>query len=734
MKVRSHLAVMAAAILLPVAVFSGLALDQMLKAEREAVLRSMREAARATTLAIDRDWSYGEGVARALSSSAQLPNDDLAGFYAQAQSANRGKFFHTVLLDVDGQQLLNTVKPFGSAIISPTPAAQARVRNVLSKQSHQISNLIIGRATGKPVVTIEVPVTLASGRQYVISEWMYAAYFKQAFPTQGVPPSWLIGIFDRAGVTISRNRGPEDFIGKQPKGDLLQAILTGSRSYIKNQSRDGIELYTVLVRSPQSGWTVAVGVPAEEIESTARKAVVLAALGLLAAIGIAIGGAWLFGRRLVTAINRAAQAAALLGQSKLPTLAATGVQEVDNVYLALRDAGMALQRTEHERIMLLIRAREAQTLAERQNKAKDDFLAMLGHELRNPLSAITASVALIAREDIAPEASKRVREVIKRQSGMLTHIVDDLLDASRVVTGKVTLSIQRIDLREIAHACLNALRARGLTTQYQLDASIVQVWVDGDPTRIAQVINNLLENAFKYTPAGGRISLRVGSDDDQAVVSVCDSGIGISSELLPHIFDVFVQAPMALDRAKGGLGIGLAVVQAMVQQHAGRVTAESDGEGRGSCFEVRLPLSAGIATTAAPLSSPRQEVRKGMKLLVIDDNDDAREMLAQLLSLQGVEVIQASNGEDGIRLAEALQPDCAIVDIGLPGIDGYQVALRLRAAPHNGGMRLIALTGYGQPTDKEKTKSAGFDRHLNKPVDLEQLLDAIFCQPLAPDL
>lgn len=725
MKVRLHLALMAAATLLPVVLFSGLALDRLLEAEREAVLRSMSEAARSTTLAIDRDWSYADGVLRALASSPHLSNNNLFEFYDQAQIANRGKNIYTTVLDDGGQQLMNTVIPFGSAIGSPLPASRLRVRNVLSKPAPQISDLIIGRATGKAVVTIEMPVTVANGRSLIISAWMYASYFNQTFPTQGVPQSWLIGIFDRGGVTVARNRGPDDFVGNRPKSDLLQAILSGNRNYIRNQSRDGIELYTVFVRSPQSGWTVAVGVPAEEIESTARKAVILTALGLLAAISIAVGGALLFGRRLVTSINKAAYAASLLGQGKLPPAAVQGVEEVDNVHMALHEAGVALQRTEQERKMLLSTAREAQMLAEKQNKSKDDFLAMLAHELRNPLSAITACVALIERDDIAPEARKRVSDVIKRQSGMLTHIVDDLLDASRVVTGKVTLSMQQVDLGEMAQACLSALRARGITDHYQINTSIASVTVDADPTRIAQIINNLLENAFKYTPEGGQIGLYVGICSDQAIVRVSDSGIGISSELLPQIFDVFMQAPTALDRAKGGLGIGLAVVKAMARQHAGSVTAESAGEGKGSCFEVRLPLSSDTATTTVRLRDPRQAGRKKLKLLAIDDNDDAREMLAQLLSLHGFEVSQAGSGEDGLRLAAALQPDCAIVDIGLPGIDGYEVALRLRGESCNSKMRLIALTGYGQSTDRERAKNAGFDWHFNKPVDIDRLVDAI---------
>ena len=725
MKVRSHLAFMAAAILLPVVLFSGLALNQFLEAERAAVLRSMTEAARATTLAIDQEWSYAEGVGRVLATSPALADEEFSLVHARAKLANSGKALHTVVINSEGQQILNTALPYGQPIAGPSQATLDRVRQVLSASAPQISNLIVGRATGKPIVTIEMPVTAKSGRSYVFSNWMYAADLNKAFPSKGIPPSWLIGIFDRQGVTIARNRGPEGFVGKQPKEDLLQAILTTDQTYIRNQSRDGLELYTVLARSPYSGWTVAVGVPAVEIEATARHAVLLASLGLLGAIGIALCGAMLFGRRLVNAIDRTAHAAALLGHGALPSVTVSNIVEVDKVNLALREAGKALQSTEQERNALLETARKAQVLAEKQNKAKDEFLAMLGHELRNPLSAITASVSLIDRHDVTPEAARRGYEVIKRQSGQLTHIVDELLDASRVITGKVTLSKQRLDLGETARSCLDASQARGLMTRYEVQTRIASVFVDADPTRLAQIINNLLENAFKYTPEGGRVALEVSKEDQQAVIRVSDSGIGISPELLPHVFDVFVQAPASLNRAKGGLGIGLAVVQAMAQQHAGRVSVQSVGEGHGSCFEVRLPIAPEGATAGISARTLQFTGAGSSRLLLIDDNDDARSTLSELLELYGFAVMQANDGQSGVRLAKEQLPDCAIIDIGLPDIDGYQVVRGLRADARTAGMNLIALTGYGQMADKQLAIEAGFNHHLTKPVDIDELVEAI---------
>lgn len=724
MKIRRHLALMATAVLVPVLLFSALSLNSLLNAERESLLQGMHAAASAASLAVEREWSYADGVARALAESRRLAEGDLAGFYQQAAGANSGSALHTALIGADARQVFNTVLPFGSRIKPADPKTRARIEGVLAGNGAQISNLIIGRATGRHVVTLERPVLLQDGRRMVLSQWYYASHFGAGISSGNLPPSWVVGLFDADGVTVARNRGPQDFVGKRPHPDLLAAIRSGRVAFIRNRSRDGVDLYTVLAHSKLSGWTVAVGVPVSVVEASARNAVLLTGAGLLAAIGFAVLAAWLFGRRLLNAFDNAERAAIALGRGESPVLEHSPIEEVGKLEVALANAGLALQGSAAEREFLLADAREARLVAESQNRAKDDFLAMLGHELRNPLSAITAGVSLLEHAAVPDEAKARAREAIRRQCGLLTNIVDELLDASRVMTGKVSLSKRPLDLGAATRACLDAAAMRGVGAGYQVRADIDSVIIDGDPTRIEQIITNLFDNAVKYTPAGGSIDVSVHAERGDAVLQVRDSGIGIGPALLPKIFDVFMQGAASLDRAKGGLGIGLAVVRAMVQQHGGSVAADSGGEGKGSTFTVRFPRAQG------PWQVQATHEEKGAapaptSVLVIDDNDDAREMLAQVLTMNGYRVQQAATGKLGVTMAGQSAPQVAVVDIGLPDISGYEVARQLRANAASARTRLVALTGYGQDSDRQKALDSGFDAHMTKPADIDELMRVI---------
>ncbi|MES2319177.1 MAG: response regulator [Pseudomonadota bacterium] len=371
----------------------------------------------------------------------------------------------------------------------------------------------------------------------------------------------------------------------------------------------------------------------------------------------------------------------------------------------------------------LTREMEERQAAERKSHAKDEFLAMLGHELRNPLSAISSAAALIGLPGAGPDTVGRAKQIIQRQSQHLSRIVDDLLDLSRAMSGKILLSRQPVEVAALVSACLDTFKATGRTSNYLLNMDMATGWVDGDPTRLEQIATNLIDNALKYTPSGGSIAISVGEDNGQVVLKVRDSGVGISQELLPHVFDVFVQASTTLDRAQGGLGIGLALVRRLVELHGGSVSAHSDGASAGSTFEIRLPH-------ALPATIPSVEIavlpESGKpSVLLIEDNEDGREMMATMLSACGYPIRHAADGLEGVQMAFAHLPDVALVDIGLPGIDGYEVARRLRKNDDTRHIKLIALTGYGLAEDQRRVLEAGFDLHLVKPVDINHLLEAI---------
>ncbi|MES2742937.1 MAG: response regulator [Pseudomonadota bacterium] len=372
----------------------------------------------------------------------------------------------------------------------------------------------------------------------------------------------------------------------------------------------------------------------------------------------------------------------------------------------------------------LSREIEEREVAERQNHAKDEFLAMLGHELRNPLSAISSAASLIGLPGVSADGVERARAIIMRQSQHLSRIVDDLLDLSRAMSGKILLSKTTLDLTLLVRTCVDIYTTTGRLADYRLHLHLTPAWVDGDPTRIEQIISNLIDNALKYTPPGGRIDIRTVADDAHIALTVTDSGVGIAAELLPHVFDVFVQGTSTLDRSQGGLGIGLSLVRRLTELHGGSVNAHSGGSGQGCTFTISLPRAAAAPDHAVSPATPA--VQHALPtVLLIEDNDDGREMMAMMLSCQGYQVQQASNGLMGLDVAASFQPGLALVDIGLPGIDGYEVARRLRADARTRDIRLIALTGYGLAEDKRRVLEAGFDMHLVKPVDIEHLLDAI---------
>jgi PAS domain S-box-containing protein len=352
------------------------------------------------------------------------------------------------------------------------------------------------------------------------------------------------------------------------------------------------------------------------------------------------------------------------------------------------------------------------------NRAKDEFLAMLSHELRNPLGAIATALAALDRVDPVGVAAARLRQIVHRQTHRLTRLVDDLLDVARAAAGKIALDTRPVDLAEVVRGCVSALLDSGRAGEHRVTVRAEPVVVDADVTRLEQVIMNLLDNAIRYTPPRGAVDVEVRRDGRAAMLTVADTGVGIAPEVLPRIFEVFTQGQQSMDRALGGLGVGLTLARRLVELHGGAIEAFSEGEGRGARFTVRLPVGAAARAPVAP-SPPKAAASR--RTLIIEDNDDAREGLRVLLGVLGHEVIEAAEGSQGVALALARQPEIVLVDLGLPGIDGYAVARAIRAHPAGRAMTLVAVTGYGQEDDRRRTKEAGFDAHLVKPVSQHAL-------------
>ena len=355
---------------------------------------------------------------------------------------------------------------------------------------------------------------------------------------------------------------------------------------------------------------------------------------------------------------------------------------------------------------------------------------MLSHELRNPLAPIANAVNLLRLQQNESPVQRQARTVIERQVGQLNHLVDDLLEVSRITTGRVQLRPERIAIGSVVERAVETAQPLISLRRHELTIALPPkpLWLHADAARLEQVIVNLLTNAAKYTDEGGRIELTVQQEGESAVLRVRDTGIGIAAELLPHIFELFTQAERSLDRSQGGLGIGLCLVRRLVELHGGTVTAQSV-PGQGSEFTVRLPLAKAAPPAPSPyLTDPLQPPGKPCRILVVDDNIDAAETLEMLLEVSGHAVKIAHEGMSALQAAQAWRPDVMLLDIGLPGLSGYEVAKRIRLSETLKSVVLIALTGYGQEADRQLSRQAGFDHHLVKPANfamLEKILDSV---------
>ena len=385
---------------------------------------------------------------------------------------------------------------------------------------------------------------------------------------------------------------------------------------------------------------------------------------------------------------------------------------VSGAVIVLRDA------SERRRVEAELRAND---------RRKDEFLAMLAHELRNPLAPISAAASLLDTPSIDPRQLRDVSAILARQVRHMTELVDDLLEVSRVTRGLVTLDTEVFDLRDSIHDAVEQVRASLDSYRHVLDLRIddAPLWVDGDRTRLTQVVANLLSNASKYTPEGGHITVRAGSAEHGVRISVEDTGVGMGPELLPHVFELFTQGERLLDRSQGGLGIGLALVRTIVDLHGGTVRAASPGRGAGSVFTVELPPADAAQRPRGTPASAADRDPGPLRIAIVDDNEDALRTIALLLELRGHRIRTFASAESALQSADHDPADVYILDIGLPGISGHELARRLRLHPRTAGAMLLALSGYGQTADVEASRAAGITEHLVKPVDPERLFTVL---------
>ncbi len=723
---RYHLLRLALAGLVPIAVFAGALMVLLWRQQQTQLFESLQDTARAVSLAVDREVEISTKRLEVLGSQDSFLAGRWAEFDRESQRllAASEDWVNLLVFSPAGEELVN-IRADGR---EPLPEFDdvSYVQQVIREARPVVSDLFVSPTSGEQVVHVAVPAAGDDGRTYVLAASLALRSFDRVLLDQSIRREGLAGIFDRELRYIARNRDSQRYLGAPPSPGLREEFAAQAAGIGRFPTYDSPEVYAAWTRSELTGWTVTFGVPAAPVEvSLGRSLSMLAAVGGVIVLGTVLVALHL-GRQLSGSMAAAtASATALARGEPLPKFEA-GVSEINLLSSALARADDILAhesreraRVEHERAQLLEREQQARREAEAAGRAKDEFLAMLGHELRNPLAPILFAVELAKSHADAP---RRELEVIERQARHIERLVNDLLDVARIVQGKISLRKKVDEVQPIIAKAVEIAAPLLETKQHVLRLEVPRagLCVEADETRLAQVVANLLTNAAKFTAASGEITLTAAREGDEVVIRVADNGVGIAPELLPHIFDIFTQGQRSNESTQG-LGLGLALVRSFVRLHGGTVAASSRGSGQGSEFTVRLPaVPCPRAEASAAELAASDDAASPTRILVVDDNVDAAETLASLLSVRGYEVRTAYDGRRALELARSFAPAVAIVDIAMPVMDGYQVAQALTREPER--PHLIAVTGYGQDHDRERSRAAGFDRHLVKPIAPAQLL------------
>lgn len=725
---RYRLFQLAASGLLPLALVATAVIAWLVEDRRDEAQRSALEVSRALATAVDAELRSTMSALQTLGLSDELQPAQLEAFQALARRVAERHGWRSVLLaDNTGRVLMSSALQLGSTAPQLVDA-ESMARAVTSRQP------VVGRVAEGPnghgaAFAVRVPILLGDEVRYVLSAVIPAEHVLTVVTRQGVAPSWLVSIYDQAGMRVARSR---DHASATPSPSLLAMLNSGQlQGSGTTTTLEGAAAYTGYTRLQDSGWVVAAGVLASEANRAVYPLLAAVAGGLLASLALSAFLAWLLARRVSQPIDVLKSAAVALGTGDRVELQPLGVAELDQVATALKQAGAERDRAarerreaEAEREALLARVTEALRMAEDAGRSKDEFLAMLGHELRNPLAPIATAMHLMERR--GDDTTRSERAVVQRQLAHMTRLVDDLLDVARITGKRMAMHFEPMRLETLLDKAAETVRPLLGERSLEIAASAParDAWLSADEVRLGQVLNNLLGNAIKFTGPQGRIVVRAWREKDRVHIQVRDDGLGMTPEVVQHVFDTFYQAPQASDRPLGGLGLGLAIARSLAEMHGGTVEAASEGPGKGSCFTVRLPVIDAPAAAEEPAQAQPAQATAG-RVLVVDDNQDAADTAAALLQLSGYSVATAYEPEAALATFDSFEPDVALLDIGLPGMNGYELAAQLRAHKRGGRCRLVALTGYGTQADVARAMQAGFDAHLTKPAAPDALLETV---------
>ena len=715
MRLRTSLFLLVVAIVLPLAAFSLALSAWLLEHQYESYISVIKDRNRAFMTAVDAEVQGHLFTLAAIAESRSLIEGRLERFHGEAAAvlARQPAWLDLILLDRGGRHLVNAYVPWGTAL-PEKPQQPESVWPVVEQRRPSVGNVIVGGPFQQRAgIPLRVPVVRDGEVAYVLSAILKPEAFDALFEAQRIPHGWVSGLVDANGAFISRI--PERPRGSRAGEQFIEEVRKAEEGWFRGRTVDGFETFTAFTVSELTGWSLGFAIPIELVYGPVRRAAWAAGGGLLAVVVLALAIAYWLGRRISRPIAQVAAAAQALGEQERPVKTGTNIREVSELEQALNAASAAILARDRE-----LRRQASELRVADANKSQ--FLALLSHELRNPLAPLLNGLSILkARTD--PETATRTHAMMERQIGQMRRLIDDLLDVSRIDRGKLELHTERIAVDAVIRNAIETAKPNieakqhALTVQYAPEP----LYVDGDPVRLAQVVSNLLNNAAKFTPPRGRIEISTRSEASQAVVCVRDTGIGFPPEDADRIFDSFVQLDASRNEAAGGLGLGLTLVRSLLEMHGGRVEARSLGEGQGAEFTIRLPLATAPESTAPP-AHVKTRARGGRRVLVVDDNTDAADTLADLLRIEGFDVSTAYSGDVALSRAKAFRPDVAFIDLNMPGMSGLDLARALRGDAGMAGLRLVALTGMGQQRDVQSTHAAGFDAHLTKPAPAHEVL------------
>ncbi|HZM35030.1 MAG TPA: ATP-binding protein [Burkholderiales bacterium] len=721
--IRGHLFQVLAFCIVPIGLFAAGLLYFHWQAQERERERSQIEAVRTLAAAVDN--ALDSSVQR-LSILARLWSASGARGELIYQQIRQALEAHpdwelVVAFRADGKAVFRSDMPLGRPV--PSMRLLEFWAPVLSgQQGALVSDVFSSPTRGVHIVSVGVPVVRDGKVTHILIAALNLRWFDGLLRRQQLAEGGVAGIFDRNFKFVSRTAEGDARRGSDGAQALIADMRMKPEGIAKYTSLDDVPVFTAWTPS-RHGWWVASASPSAAVDSAFWTYLGIFAMLWGAVVLAGIAFAVHKGRHIAASLVSLEAGAERLARGEAPhALPASRVIEVQHALVALDQASRLLQDAMRERDRSLETEREAREAAEAANRAKDEFLAMLGHELRNPLAAISSAAALVGAERRTGEQLDFAAEVLERQTQHLKRLIDDLLDVGRVMTGKIFLERQRLDLAATARHVITTLETAGRLVERRVELDAAAAWIEGDATRVEQIITNLVANAATYTAPGGQIRVRVERRGAEALLEVSDDGRGIASESLPRLFELFYQADSSIDRASGGLGIGLTLVQRLVALHGGTVQAASEGKGKGATFTVRFPAIASEPAWQPPAAPAPPRV--GLTLLLVEDNADERETLRMALELQGYDVIAAGEAGAALAAARRRRPAAALLDIGLPGMNGYELARVLRQELGPGAL-LIALTGYGGIVEERRALAAGFDRHLTKPVEPRELSRAL---------